>query len=204
MLTIFKFKECSFWSLIKTKDIFIYSCFVLFVLVCSCKQKNKCDWRTASALEKIDRVKCLSQLPANDSFYAQLRKFSLSFNPYRRQNRIPVLSPDYECLYLCPGDVRWAGDIQEGEYVPPSHPYLKWKTVQWTGDTLLADWNLFVENSDKDRWGKTLVINYYLDTISRKNYKFEYIYSSGNPAPDISFNQHQADSLLKSWGLTYQ
>lgn len=204
MFGVSKFKECSFLRLIKSESIFIYSCFVIFVFLTSCKQKNNCEWRTATALEQIDRVKCLSQSPENDSLYAQLRKFSLSFNTFRRQNRIPVLLPDAECLYLCPGDVRWAGDIKQGEYVPPSEPYLKWKTVQWHGDTLLADRSLFVENANRDRWGKTLVINYYLDSVSKKNYMFEYLYSSGNPAPDITFTQQQADSLLQSWGLTYQ
>ena len=85
-----------------------------------------------------------------------------------------------------------------------SHPYLKWKTVRWRGDTLLEDHSFYVENSDKDRWGKTLEISYYLDTVQQRGYLFEYNYSPGNPAPDISFTRQQADSLLKLWNLSIQ
>lgn len=203
MFTLVKCKQCSFWRLSAQRSIFIYGCFLIFLSLGSCKEKNPCEWRTAAALDRIDRKKCLAHSPSQDSLYAQLRNFSLSFNPSRKEKGIPLLSPDVECLSLCEGDVRWAGDIRDGEYVPPSHPYLKWKTIQWRSDTLLADRSLFVENAEKDRWGKTLVINYYLDTLSRKEYRFEYLYSPGNPAPDILFSRQQADSLLSLWGLSY-
>ena len=68
-----------------------------------------------------------------------MQKFSLSYNPFRRQKGIPVLAQESECLSLCEGDVRWSGDIKNGKSISFSHPYLKWKTVRWRGDTLLED-----------------------------------------------------------------
>jgi hypothetical protein len=204
MLINFKFKECYHCPSSQYRSLFIYSFFILFIGLFSCKQKNQWEWRSASDLEQIDRAKCLSSWPENDSLYAELRKFSLSFNPFRRQKGIPVLSQEFECLSLCEGDVRWAGDIKNGKSISLSYPFLKWKTIRWRADTLLADYSFYVENSEKDRWGKTLEISYYLDTLQNKGYLFEYNYSPGNPAPDISFTRDQADSLLKLWNLTIQ
>jgi hypothetical protein len=204
MLTILKFKECSHCPSRQNRGLFIYCFFILFIGLFSCKQKNQCEWRSASDLEQIDRATCLSHWPENDTLYARLQKFSLSYNPFRRQKGIPVLAQESECLSLCEGDVRWSGDIKNGKSISFSHPYLKWKTVRWRGDTLLEDHSFYVENSDKDRWGKTLEISYYLDTVQQRGYLFEYNYSPGNPAPDISFTRQQADSLLKLWNLTIQ
>lgn len=168
----------------------------------SCRQKkNSCEWRSAAALEQIDRKKCLKQDPAQDSIYARLRQFSLSFNPFRKEKGIPVLEPDFECLYFYPGDIRWSGDIKDGKFTPPDHPYLKWKTVRWRADTLLADYNLFVKNPEKDRWGTTLEIQYYKDTLQQQGYLFRYIYQQDSKSPEIDFSRAQVDSVLKEWGI---
>jgi hypothetical protein len=80
---------------------------------------------------------------------------------------------------------------------------MKWKTLEWNGDTLKYDNSLFIEGKN-DRWGKTLSIVYYLDTLTGgKDYLFRYEYSPGQNYADIIMNKNQADSVLKAWKIDY-
>lgn len=175
---------------------------ILFIIV-SCKHKNKdtCTWRSVDQLQQLDLTKCpKANQPGNDSIYFRLRHFSGEYNTERKNNGIPVLPGNFEAeLYSVNNQAKWHGDIKDGEFLTIGKPYLKWKSLEWNKDTLKYDISLFVEG-DKDRYGPSLSVTYYLDTLGdRTNYLIDYIYSPGIDSRHILMSKVQADSVLKTW-----
>jgi hypothetical protein len=128
--------------------------------------------------------------------------FSAGYNTIRKEKGIPVLPDDFEAeTYSVNNQVRWHGDLKDGEWIEQDKPFLKWKTLEWDGNTLLYDRNLFVEDPKKDRYGNYLWIAYELDTSTAdKKYLFMCTYKDSNRVEDI-LTKPQADSILKAWKL---
>src|SRR5262249_55582324 len=143
--------------------------------------------------------------PPGDSTFVWMRYYSGVYNSLRKIKGIPILPANFVAeVFTSANQVRWHGDIdRNGRFIEIGKPYMKWKTLEWNKDTLLYDYSLFIEGKN-DRWGKTLSIKYYLDTlIGNKNYLFEYKYSPGQDQPDLTMSKNQADSVLKAWKIDY-
>lgn len=176
---------------------------LVFILSLSCKQKSACEWRTVDNLNKLDFTQC-RPAPPDDSMYIYMNLFSAGYNTIREEKGIPVLPGDFEAeVYSVNNQVRWHGDVENGEWVERNKPFLKWKTLEWDKHTLLYDRNLFVEDPKKDRYGNSLWIAYELDTLSAgKEYFFQYQYEDSNRV-QTELNKYQADSILKAWNLDH-
>ena len=169
----------------------------------SCTGKKKCTWSTVEDLDNADFIKC-TPAPERDSTFIYMRHFSGGYNSMRQSKGIPLLPGNYFAeVYSVNNQVKWHGDYtKDGRFIEINKPYMKWKTLEWSGDTLKYDLSLFVVGG-KDGYGDKLMnITYYLDTLNnRKDYLFEYLYFPGRDSKVILFTKAQADSVLKAWGL---
>jgi hypothetical protein len=176
------------------------TCIVFFTLLlaASCKSKDECRFTTAEELDKADLVKCKA-----DAMYFFMRKFSLAFNDERKKAGIPLLPADYIAeVYTVGNQVRWHSEMDD-RYFSKGLPYMKWKDLEWNGDTLKYDRSIFSEGK-KEHPSNTLMIKYWLDTVSGSNqYLFTYEYSPKGNADDRELTPLQADSILKAWKLSY-
>jgi hypothetical protein len=170
---------------------------ILIMPMMACKGRDECaGFETAAQLQATDLIKCKA-----DSMFYQLKRFSLAFNEERKKLGIPVLPADYlPEVYTVGNQVRWHSEIDD-RYFSKGLPYMKWKDLEWSGDTLKYDRSIISEGK-KEHPSNTLNITYWLDTlVDHKTYRIRYHYSPKNDTTDMVLSRFQADSILISWKL---
>jgi hypothetical protein len=167
----------------------------------SCKRKKECTFSTVADLDKADFKEC-PPTPKGDSTFIYMRQFSGGYDSMRKAKGIPALPKDYMVeVFTVDNQVRWHSEMNDDRYFKTGKPYLKWKDLEWSKDTLKYDRSIFTEGK-KEHPSNNLIIVYYLDTLtSRKDYLFRYEYSPKNDTADVVLTKPQADSVLKAWGL---
>jgi hypothetical protein len=173
---------------------------VLLVFLFACKTKKKCTFSTVADLDHADFKECPPS-PAGDSSFIYMRMFSGSYDSMRKAMGIPALPKDYIAeVYSVDNQVRWHSEVNDDRYSKTGKPYMKWKDLEWSKDTLKYDRSIFTDGK-KEHPSNYLTIVYYLDTLNSRTYTFRYEYSPKGDANDVVLTKMQADSVLNAWGF---
>ncbi|MBL7724701.1 MAG: hypothetical protein JNK27_11155 [Chitinophagaceae bacterium] len=181
------------------KILFIAGIVMLFFS--SCKERHK--------LYASDQLQIGAE--GDTAWSIGMRKYTMSFNKYRRENGLPLLTKDF---YL----VNSGGDYAEWKNPASKYPGFDTKIVVWYGwgekePFLVWENNLYNGRNGEVlsfRYGRknsdSLIMNYSsLDPLYIKEkdtlYWRSYRYFKSNKDTAQIFRKEQYDSILHDWGI---